>query len=537
MQKKKTSNSLKRKKLPFTSNPVPLYFLLFFLIVGYILFFAFIGSIKKNEDADNTIIYSNVNRSLVVTSLVFSIFSLILSIYCLSNYFIVFKTIRSSKSYLLIVLVILSFILFVVSISYCAKKYNVCPSDQEYSDVDNKCIPICAKGSIYNKDTNKCDSQQCLKSTDCPDGYFCCNDNKTCVPVSEKCGNDNCCTSPSQCINGQCCPKERIKPDGECCPSNTIYDTTKKMCRTQSPTQSPIDITKIVQFGRNNSSDNLISFVNGTTEQFPSDAYIGMIGTTEMTSDDFVNIYFTDVMSTSAKYITDGLTSTYDDFHYFVIVNYIAMNVNEFNKNVNTKYMQAGNNCGNSFKDNCDALGTIIFSTPFEENSEILIFATLKGYFKDEYNMASVMIGNVTNELFDFAKYYAYGNKVGDVHESYTIRTASSEEFAWLAINKTAIDQLNKKDIIQCGKYSGGYDGCVSFDVAFPQKAEIVILTTLSNLSYNHIIMINIYDMSMSKFCYRKKYYDGDQVIKLENDPFYWMAIDKTRIQELVDSM
>lgn len=213
----------------FTINPyfyIPFYIYLLFLILGYILFFVFIASIKTYKDSTNHVLYSNVNLKLILTSFICSIFSIISILISLSIFIRTFSFRNNSILYLLCFCFLLSFILFIISISYYSKKYNLCPNNQEFSKLFNKCIPICNKGQIYDSSLNKC-VEGCNNDNDCSSNQFCCIDStpKKCSDLTQKCGDNHCC-DPSLCNEGNCCPKERIKTDKSCCPPNTKSDGT-----------------------------------------------------------------------------------------------------------------------------------------------------------------------------------------------------------------------------------------------------------------------------------------------------------------------
>lgn len=272
----------------FTINPFFYYCFYSFLIcfiLAWILFFSFIGLLSSSKYIDknsNDIIYYNVNKGLITASLFFSIISLILITICFIYYIKIFGFPKKQViSYLLLTFMILSFVIFIVSIYFSQKKFNICPENQVFSTQYDKCIPICDKGSIYNPDTNQC-VIGCKTANDCEIGEFCCFTNKAtigkCALKENKCGND--CCNPNECIDNFCCPPGQIitNDDGDkiCCNpnfqvvdnkcvascGNTLFDPNSQQCNTIRG--SCITINQINDNFFKDSSGNVVTEPDGT---------------------------------------------------------------------------------------------------------------------------------------------------------------------------------------------------------------------------------------------------------------------------------
>ena len=216
---------------------------------------------------------------------------------------------------------------------------------------------------------------------------------------------------------------------------------------------------------------------------------------------------------------------------------FLSINSNSFMQFVDPSIMQVGlTNGGYGPQWN----GTISFPHSFSNNDDILVFAMMNGTNFDNDDPryvtgASVYCYNVNATHFDYKKTWIYKN---NYYFTANVRTADSDSFNWLAVDTRRFNETGNQDIIKFG-YSGyiGWNGTITFPIPFLGHQEnLVIITTLQqDLDVNapDIPSISIYNITNSSFDYSKHYVDNILKVKDMGQGFVWMAIDKTKINEL----
>jgi hypothetical protein len=182
------------------------------LILSVTMLITFVSGITKTLDKDGNTIYRTPSKSLLIVSLIFTFFSIILLIINVRWYYKIFSFEKSTLLYSFIVLGIINLILLGMAINYLTKP-NLCPKGQIFSKTYNKCIDTCEVGTIYDGNSGKCvsgcsDAYPCQEGILCVGGQCCTNTNDTncnneCCPEGHCRDGKSCCSTPL--CNGKCC--------------------------------------------------------------------------------------------------------------------------------------------------------------------------------------------------------------------------------------------------------------------------------------------------------------------------------------------
>lgn len=177
------------------------------LVLSIVFLVIYVGKHTTQMTEEGVKLYKPVSKTYLITSVSFSILTLVFSIVCFIRYYKIFGGSLSWALSSVLFVAAGGLGVLVASIVYLAKKERYCPDGKQFNKEFNMCVDICAKGSRLTTG-GKC-TAGCLTADDCPDNHGCVN--------------GSCCDlSRNKILNqNQCCPREHVKIiNGKetCCP-------------------------------------------------------------------------------------------------------------------------------------------------------------------------------------------------------------------------------------------------------------------------------------------------------------------------------
>ena len=194
-------------------------------VFSIIMLTVYLLGIKKVTDSNGKKYYRYPSSSLLISSLCFSLMSLITAFVCLGYYYSIFRF-QNSFSFVSSLLVMgIDCATTGTSLYFLLKVKSYCPNpNDEFSTQFERCVPQCKKGTLLDEKTFVC-IEGCRTDSDCPDG--------------QSCKFHECCDLSTHTLtNNQsfCCPKEDVfclsSPDIDTCPeTDLVCCSSKVICK------------------------------------------------------------------------------------------------------------------------------------------------------------------------------------------------------------------------------------------------------------------------------------------------------------------